>query len=293
MPPPSQWQWSGGPGHLPYGAPLAYGAPPPPPKGRGHAHGKPPHGHGPVGLAAAGGGVSKAQRKKQRRQQAPHGDAGPPSLQQLQSENKARTRRHYRGKGGAPMSVPRAPEHSVSYLFSTPHHSQGGLTPAASFATEEGAAGTGRYWKNAIPATIDTEAAEIGAAAGIDMFGSNAGLIRIGSGDHDAELGDVQPVQSTDEDSDPYGLELEDDGDGGGAGPSARHEAFVPQGVRKRMDDQGAYICQLEESNLKMREQIYLLEKQLEAALRRAGSGRADGSDSEGGLAGASDDADN
>jgi hypothetical protein len=128
------------------------------------------------------------------------------------------------------------------------------------------------------------------------MFGSNAGLIRAAIGDHDAELDDVQPESYTDEDSDPYGLELEDDDDAGGAGPSARqHEEYVPQGVRQRMDDQGVYICQLEDSNRNMQERIYLLEQQLKAAELRASGGRADadGSESEGGLAGASDDADN
>lgn len=150
----------------------------------------------------------------------------------------------------------------------TPRVGQG-LTPAPSFATDEGGA---RYWKNAIPTNIDSEAAEIGAAAGIDMFGSNTGLIKLAASGEEAMLD--EDVGYSEEEDDPYGLELEDEEEEE-AGPSG--VGGVPAGARQRMDEQAAYICQLEETNLKLQERIYLLEAQLDSQRGRGWTEADDG----------------
>lgn len=83
--------------------PFAYGAPP---RARQGGRGPKPGGGKPLrgsggggGGPPAQGGVSKAQRKKQgkARKQAGAHDSLHPSLAQLQKENRARTRRHFRG----------------------------------------------------------------------------------------------------------------------------------------------------------------------------------------------------
>lgn len=89
---------------------------------------------------------------------------------------------------------------------------------------------------------------------------------------------------ASDEDPDPFGFE-----EAGDDGPSGTPQAGIPSEVRKKMDEQSAYICQLEDTNLRLQERIYLLERDLQELQRgAAGSSRpeaaaeaADGSGSE------------
>lgn len=91
-------------------------------------------------------------------------------------------------------------------------------------------------------------------AAGIDLQGTNAGYI------YDDDDFD------TDEEHDPAG------GGGGDAGPSGR------------VDEQQAYIAELEERNLNLQERVYLLEKELNAYRQRAQGVEAVSDDGEEGL---------
>ena len=82
---------------------------------------------------------------------------------------------------------------------------------------------------------------------------------------------------ASDEDPDPFGFEEagDDQGTPGDDGPCGTPQPGVPSEVRKKMDEQSAYICQLEDTNLKLQERIYLLERDLQELQRgAAGSSR-------------------
>ncbi len=52
----------------------------------------------------------------------------------------------------------------------SPHLGFHTLTPAGSYAPN-------RLWRNVLPQHVDVDAAGVGAAAKIDLFGSNVGLL--------------------------------------------------------------------------------------------------------------------
>ena len=93
------------------------------------------------------------------------------------------------------------------------------------------------------------------------MFGTNAGLIT--GGDDDSQ------------DEDPYGFELHVD----------EHQAEpgdLPANVRQKLEEQSAYICQLEDTNLKLQERVFLLEQQLQRQAKRGRSSQEEGASSSG-----------
>eukprot|EP00195_Chlamydomonas_chlamydogama_P013519 CAMPEP_0202890332 /NCGR_PEP_ID=MMETSP1392-20130828/778_1 /ASSEMBLY_ACC=CAM_ASM_000868 /TAXON_ID=225041 /ORGANISM="Chlamydomonas chlamydogama, Strain SAG 11-48b" /LENGTH=316 /DNA_ID=CAMNT_0049573881 /DNA_START=29 /DNA_END=979 /DNA_ORIENTATION=+ len=193
-----------------------------------------------------GGGAGRMHHPKKQHNNVPN-------LSQLRQENKRKARRHFKGAFGRTphWSVPRAPENNTSYLITAPGSSL--ISPAQNgfHAVTPNPFLPGTAWKNGY-GTMDKEAAEMGAAAGIDMFGSNAGLITTTEVDGD-EHGEGN--LSDEEQRDPFGFELHVDDENG--------ESSLPAAVRQRMDEQTAYICQLEENNLKLQERVYLLEQQL------------------------------
>ncbi|GAX84864.1 hypothetical protein CEUSTIGMA_g12285.t1 [Chlamydomonas eustigma] len=117
-----------------------------------------------------------------------------PSLRHLQNENKARTKQYYAGgnfRTPGPWTAPEAPKHSQTYVFPSPITGSAraspifpalGLhssTPVADFVSSE----KGGYWRNGYASGIGQEEAEAGAAAGIDLFGTNEGIISLGGYD--------------------------------------------------------------------------------------------------------------
>ena len=106
----------------------------------------------------------------------------------------------------------------------------------------------GTAWKNGY-GTIEKEAAELGKTMGLDLFGTNAGLITKSEG-ADTE-GDGEGCHSGEED--PFGFELQTGDEG---------EGHVPTSARARIEEQAAYIQQLEEQNLNLQERLFIAEQQ-------------------------------
>ena len=85
---------------------------------------------------------------------------------------------------------------------------------------------------------------------GIDLFGSNAGLItKVEATETEGDGTDGN--HSGDED--PFGFELQAGDEG---------EGPVPASTRALIDEQAAYIQQLEEQNLNLQERLYIAEQQ-------------------------------
>ena len=75
-------------------------------------------------------------------------------------------------------------------------------------------------------------------------------------------------------DDDPYGFDEADEPAPTPPSATAAAAGSLPQ----KVEQQAAYICQLEETNLKLQERIYLLERDLQAAQsHRGGDGSAAG----------------
>ena len=101
---------------------------------------------------------------------------------------------------------------------------------------------------------MDKAAAEIGAAAGLDLFGSNAGLI-LKAEDRDdwADCSDAEDATTTCRVLDAQQQQQQQ----AEAGPS---------NFRSTVEQQAAYIAQLEEQNLNLQERLFLLEQELQEA---------------------------
>ncbi|GIL74893.1 hypothetical protein Vretimale_2523 [Volvox reticuliferus] len=226
--------------------------------------------------ANAGHGSSK--RRFDSTNQAPQGQ---PSLHQLRAVNLKKTRRHFQGSWEAPESTPRiaprAPDNRHGYLLSVgsgtlPSNSPGflhTLTPSAIPGSEQ------QLWKNSY-GTADKEAVQLGAAAGLDFLGS---------------FFDDSLSLDIDDDFDmlPRNGDSENKGGVGADAPDADQppltydeEASYPPQAKRKLASQAAYIAQLEEQQLTLKERIFLLEQELaEARRQRAASpsGHSDGVD--------------
>lgn len=248
----------------------SYVAPPPPPPNAPWFMPPPPpkfpqsqvpnHRHRDIGANRKRGRASGGQ------------DSGPANLHKLRMENKKKTRRYFKGSFGRTprRTVPRAPSHSPSVLLSAP----GSVLPSPMcgpgfHAMTPNPFKPGTAWKNGL-GTVDKEAADIGKTMGIDMFGSNAGLLvskEKDKLDSDQE-GDAEGGGSDLED--PFGFDLEF---------GQECEGTVPASTRARIDEQQAYIAQLEEQNMNLQEKLYLAEQQVrELQARLEGSSKPQGS---------------
>ncbi|GIL96708.1 hypothetical protein Vretimale_2523 [Volvox reticuliferus] len=256
--------------------------------------------------ANAGHGSSK--RRFDSTNQAPQGQ---PSLHQLRAVNLKKTRRHFQGikkpwhtlhgnnvwrrtllssplpdpftqgsweaPESTPRIAPRAPDNRHGYLLSVgsgtlPSNSPGflhTLTPSAIPGSEQ------QLWKNSY-GTADKEAVQLGAAAGLDFLGS---------------FFDDSLSLDIDDDFDmlPRNGDSENKGGVGADAPDADQppltydeEASYPPQAKRKLASQAAYIAQLEEQQLTLKERIFLLEQELaEARRQRAASpsGHSDGVD--------------
>ncbi|GLC47084.1 hypothetical protein PLESTB_000434100 [Pleodorina starrii] len=230
-----------------------------------------------------GGRVSK--RKFEAFNQHPQ---GAPSLHQLRDDNLKKTRRHFQGSfdsaASTPRIAPRAPDNRHGFLLSA----GSGTLPSVSEGFRQGAlhtitpsavpGGEEQLWKNSY-GNADKEAVQLAAAAGLDFLGSFYDEGAGAAADDDFHVGD--------RDSDAE--------DKGGVGADAQEaqepphtldeEASFPPQAKRKLASQAAYIAQLEEQALNMKERIFLLEQQLAEAQRLHGaspSGHSDDTDDTG-----------
>ncbi|EFJ41222.1 hypothetical protein VOLCADRAFT_107766 [Volvox carteri f. nagariensis] len=212
------------------------------------------------------GGASK--RKYDTFNQAPQGAS---LLHQLRADNLKKTRRHFQGSFEAlestPRIAPKAPDNRHGFLLSAgsgalPSGPKGALhaiTPSAVPGGEE------QLWKNSY-GNADKEAVQLAAAAGLDFLGSFY--------DEGATLTFDEGLEAGERDD-----EVEDRGDTGVDASVAEQppntfdeEASFPPQAKRKLASQAAYIAQLEEQQLTLRERIFLLEQQLAEARRQRGA---------------------
>ncbi|CAN8300749.1 unnamed protein product [Cochlearia groenlandica] len=207
----------------------------------------------------------------------PVGSGGykPPPLNELQSQNRLKTRKFYpkRNHNGGNRSsyVPYAPRNTTSFIIRA--KKSGGISELVSPCPVTPAV---------LPTPVFSPSREVlGDMAkeewGVDGYGSMKGLIRLRSDGHDLETCD------------------EDDEDEGGSSESdveehveverrldhdlSRFEMIYPSyGVggseynnvlENRVDDQNSHIAQLEEENLTLKERLFLMERELGDLRRR------------------------
>lgn len=140
----------------------------------------------------------------------------------------------------------------------------------------------GTAWKNSY-GTVDKEAAQLGAAAGFDMLGAHDGGLLLSSSDGPSGGG-------------PTGWDDEFDGAPSAAAGSMLDQQDQPQELpvplesadddlppqaKFRLDEQAAYIAELEEVNLNLRERLFLLEQQLNEQQQQGKTSPASSGDQE------------
>lgn len=194
----------------------------------------------------------------------------PPTLHELQSQNRLKARKFYPKKKFNNRFAPYAPRNTTSFLIRA--KKSGGIASLVSPCPVTPAV---------LPTPIFSPSREVlGDMAkeewGVDGYGSMKGLIRLRSPGHDAD------VHEDEEDEE------------GGAGSSesdveehveverrldhdlSRFEMIYPNyGVEynnvleNRVDDQDSHIAQLEEENLTLKERLFLMERELGDLRRR------------------------
>ncbi|PSC74836.1 PRLI-interacting factor A [Micractinium conductrix] len=203
-----------------------------------------------------------------------------PSLDDLRQENWRRTQQHY---GGPPRPLPSGAKHGPGRAGSHHRRARGGkakqakrptatprpvpLTPAAGNPLDT-PANVGKAVALGAPAGGGDKAEVEGLQAGLDWYGTNehsAALFLTGQqlttsdseGDDDEQMGG-------DGEEDDEGSDGEAGGGGGG------DDAALPRGVRARLVEQEAYIAELEDQNLRLREQLEMVQAELGDVRARA-----------------------
>ena len=194
----------------------------------------------------------------------------PPTLHELQSQNRLKARKFYPKKKFNNRFAPYAPRNTTSFIIRA--KKSGGIASLVSPCPVTPAV---------LPTPILSPSREVlGDMAkeewGVDGYGSMKGLIRLRSPGHEADVHD-------DED--------EEDG-GGGSSESdveehveverrldhdlSRFEMIYPNYggeynnvLENRVDDQDSHIAQLEEENLTLKERLFLMERELGDLRRR------------------------
>lgn len=194
----------------------------------------------------------------------------PPTLQELQHQNRLKAKKFYPKKKFNNRFAPYAPRNTTSFLIRA--KKSGGIASLVSPCPVTPAV---------LPTPIFSPSREVlGDMAkeewGVDGYGSMKGLIRLRSPGHDADVHE------------------DDDDEEGGAGSSesdveehveverrldhdlSRFEMIYPNyGVEynnvleNRVDDQDSHIAQLEEENLTLKERLFLMERELGDLRRR------------------------
>lgn len=193
----------------------------------------------------------------------------PPTLNELQSQNRLKTRKFYPKKKYGNRYVPYAPRNTTSFIIRA--KKSGGIAELVSPCPVTPAV---------LPTPMFSPSREVlGDMAkeewGVDGYGSMKGLIRLRADGNDLE---------------PYD---EDDEDEGGSSESdveehveverrldhdlSRFEMIYPNYggseynnvLENRVDDQDSHIAQLEEENLTLKERLFLMERELGDMRRR------------------------
>ncbi|KAE9589301.1 hypothetical protein Lalb_Chr21g0307561 [Lupinus albus] len=179
----------------------------------------------------------------------------PPTLHELQSQNRLKARKFYPKKKFNSRFAPYAPRNTTSFIIRA--KKSGGIASLVSPCPVTPAV---------LPTPILSPSREVlGDMAkeewGVDGYGSMKGLIRLRS-----------PGQEADGHDD----EEEEDGGGGLDHDLSRFEMIYPNyggdynnGLENRVDDQDSHIAQLEEENLTLKERLFLMERELGDLRRR------------------------
>lgn len=222
-----------------------------------------------------------------------------PTLSDLRQENWRRTQQHY----GQPPSRP----------FPGPKQQHGSGRPGGGHRRARGSKGTKQLKMAPLPAPrpitltpagnpLDTPAnvgkaaaAAPGGGAGgklLEVEGLQAGLDWYGTNENSTALfltGQQMTTSDSEGEGEEYGEEGEgSEGEAGGGGGQNEHaangsggeravvdDASLPRHVRARLVEQEAYIAELEDQNLRLREQLEMAQQEMED-LRHRGGGMAD-----------------
>ncbi|KAF7837114.1 PRLI-interacting factor A [Senna tora] len=194
----------------------------------------------------------------------------PPTLHELQSQNRLKARKFYPKKKFNNRFAPYAPRNTTSFLIRA--KKSGGIASLVSPCP---------VTPSVLPTPIFSPSREVlGDMAkeewGVDGYGSMKGLIRLRSPGHEAEVHEDEEDEeggagSSDSDVEEH-VEVERRLDH----DLSRFEMIYPNyGVdynnvlENRVDDQDSHIAQLEEENLTMKERLFLMERELGDLRRR------------------------
>lgn len=198
----------------------------------------------------------------------------PPSLSELQSQNRLKARRYYPKKKFNNRFAPYAPRNTSSYIMRA--KKSGGIASLVSPCPVTPAV---------LPTPIFSPSREVlGDMAkeewGVDGYGSMKGLIRLRN-EADNRENDDEEIED-DENEDDNGSSGSDVEEGKNTVLSrldhemSRFEMVYPNyGVdynnilENRVDDQDTHIAQLEEENLTLKERLFLMERELGELRRR------------------------
>ncbi|KAL5066665.1 hypothetical protein RYX36_017552 [Vicia faba] len=210
--------------------------------------------------------VGGDKRKDVRRMEKPNQSLGyqPPTLQELQSQNRLKARKFYPKKKFNARFAPFAPRNTTSYIIRA--KKSGGIASLVSPCPVTPAV---------LPTPILSPSREmLGDMAkeewGVDGYGSMKGLIRLRDvhDDEDEDGGDGSSESDVEEHVE---VERRLDHD------LSRFEMIYPNYgggdynnvLENRVDDQDSHIAQLEEENLTLRERLFLMERELGDLRRR------------------------
>ncbi|XP_027365867.1 uncharacterized protein LOC113872478 isoform X3 [Abrus precatorius] len=200
----------------------------------------------------------------------PNGSIGyqPPTLHELQSQNRLKARKFYPKKKFNTRFAPYAPRNTTSFIIRA--KKSGGIASLVSPCPVTPAV---------LPTPILSPSREVlGDMAkeewGVDGYGSMKGLIRLRSPGHEADVHDDEDEEdggSSESDVEEH-VEVERRLDH----DLSRFEMIYPNyGVdynnvlENRVDDQDSHIAQLEEENLTLKERLFLMERELGDLRRR------------------------
>ncbi|KAM1927698.1 hypothetical protein ACFX13_029469 [Malus domestica] len=186
----------------------------------------------------------------------------PPTLHELQSQNRMKARKFYPKKKFNNRFAPYAPRNTTSFIIRA--KKAGGIASLVSPCAVTPAV---------LPTPMFSPSSEVlGDMAkeewGIDGYGSMKGLIRLRSPGNDDEEGGGGSSESDVEEHVEVERRLDHD--------LSRFEMVYPNysgveynnALENRVDDQDTHIAQLEEENLTLKERLFLMEREL-ADLRR------------------------
>ncbi|KAK9284012.1 hypothetical protein L1049_012271 [Liquidambar formosana] len=191
----------------------------------------------------------------------------PPTLNELQSQNRLKARRFYPKKKFNNRFAPFAPRNTTSFIIRA--KKSGGIASGVSPCPVTPAILPTPIFSPSREVLVDMAKEEWG----VDGYGSMKGLIRLRSPGHEARCDEEEEEEGGSSDSDVeehVEVERRLDHD------LSRFEMIYPNCgdeqtsvLENRVDDQDTHIAQLEEENLTLKERLFLMERELEDLRRR------------------------